>query len=79
MVVGNRGTGKSFFCDKILNLSEIRGNHVKIRLFSFAARAIRASIYGRHLSKKMISKYSSLKSATAISTHRNSRYYQPTH
>jgi sigma54-dependent transcription regulator len=28
MVVGNRGAGKSFFCDKILNLSEVRGNHV---------------------------------------------------
>lgn len=54
MVVGNRGAGKSFFCDKILNLSEIRGNHVKIRLFSFAARTIRASIYGPPLFKRTI-------------------------
>jgi polynucleotide 5'-kinase involved in rRNA processing len=28
MVVGNKTAGKSFFCDKILNLSETRGNHV---------------------------------------------------
>jgi len=28
MVVGSTEAGKSFFCDKILNLSETRGNHV---------------------------------------------------
>lgn len=30
MVAGNQNVGKSFFCDKILNLCEIRGNHVRI-------------------------------------------------
>ena len=27
-VTGGREVGKSFFCDKILNLAEIKGNHV---------------------------------------------------
>jgi hypothetical protein len=27
-VGGNKGSGKSLFCDKILNLAEVKGNHV---------------------------------------------------
>ena len=27
-VMGPQGGGKSFFCDRILNLAEIKGNHV---------------------------------------------------
>jgi hypothetical protein len=29
-VVGEKDVGKSFFCDKILNLAEIKGSHVNI-------------------------------------------------
>jgi uridine kinase len=29
-VGGNKGAGKSLFCDKILNLAEIKGNHVAL-------------------------------------------------
>ena len=27
-VMGDQSAGKSFFCDKIMNLAEIRGNYV---------------------------------------------------
>lgn len=30
MVGGNGSSGKSFFCDKVLNLCEVRGNHVSM-------------------------------------------------
>ena len=30
VVTGDSQSGKSFFCDKVLNLAEVRGNHVKI-------------------------------------------------
>ena len=29
VVVGEQKAGKSFLCDKILNLAKIRGNHVQ--------------------------------------------------
>ena len=55
-VSGARGAGKSFFCDKILNLAEVKGNHVHFVLNSVlpgqTARALLLvdSLYqGEHL------------------------------
>ena len=31
-VMGEKSGGKSFFCDKILNLGEVNGNHVMMHL-----------------------------------------------
>lgn len=33
---GHKQVGKSFFCDKILNLAQIKGNNVIINLFQFS-------------------------------------------
>jgi hypothetical protein len=33
-VVGEKDVGKSFFCDKILNLAEIKGSHVNIIFYT---------------------------------------------
>ena len=54
VVVGDQSSGKSFLCDKILNLSEIRGNHVFLVLYSFVEKRIKASISGQLLSTKRI-------------------------
>lgn len=54
VVMANHQAGKSFFCDKILNLAEVKGNHVNYALFSFAETVMLAFIFGQHLSKKII-------------------------
>lgn len=59
MVAGNRSSGKSFFCDKVLNLSEVRGNHVPPAPPSSAAAGTPASTCGPRPSRKETSKSSS--------------------
>lgn len=67
LVAGNQEAGKSFFCDKILNLCEIRGNNVHMWGCSFAGKRMQGSISGPPPSKRTISRYSYSKSADAPS------------
>lgn len=77
MVAGNQNVGKSFFCDKILNLCEIRGNHVPMASCSFAGIKMQAYIFGQLHSKRMISRYFYFKSVDALSTPNNLGYFSP--
>lgn len=54
VTVGNRSAGKSFFCDKVLNLSEVRGNHVLSCLASSADPGVLHLICGALPSKRAI-------------------------
>jgi len=74
MVTGNRGSGKSFFCDKILNLSEVRGNHVSMDLWSFVVAKIQVLMCGPHPLRKRISRFFCFKSMGVLFILRSSRY-----
>lgn len=75
MVSGNHISGKSFFCDKVLNLCEVRGNHVSVPPSSFAAVRIQASTYGLRPSRRAISRSFYSKSMAAASNRKNSKCY----
>ena len=60
-VTGHKESGKSFFCDKIYNLAETKGNNVRSFLRSIARTANLDCISGRLLLSKITCVYFSYK------------------
>ena len=68
VVGGSRGVGKSFFCDKVLNLAGVKGNNVRCGLYSSVAKNNQEYGYGVPLLSRMGSIFSSGRSQAVSST-----------